>query len=129
MDIRLTLHEISFRLYWSIAIFSAPRKYNHTIKYCSLLKLNELTKSKYHIYIDEMTKMVEVVAWLVYGVHRHFQQYFSYIVATTNGRRQKETSNRNTELYYMLLQCVMYIMEVVMTVDFVKSCISNIRLR
>ena len=65
--------------------------------YCSLLKLNELTKSKYHIYIDEMTKMVEVVAWLVYGVHRHFQQYFSYIVATTNGRRQKETSNRNTE--------------------------------
>jgi hypothetical protein len=31
MGIRLTLHEINFRLYWPIAIFSAPRKYNHTI--------------------------------------------------------------------------------------------------
>ena len=58
--------------------------------YCSLLKINERTKSKYHVYIDEMTKIVQVVGWLIYGVYRHFQQYFSYIVATNMVEDKRE---------------------------------------
>ena len=42
--------------------------------------LNIIIKS---IYVTRKPYWFELVCWLVYGVQRHFQKYFSYIVAVS----------------------------------------------
>ena len=40
-----------------------------------------------------------MVGWLVYGVHRHFQHYFSYIVAISFiGGGNRSTRRKTTDL-------------------------------
>jgi len=61
--------------------------------------VKEKRKTKCFVNNDHVGYTYNVIGWLVYGVYRHSQQYFSYIVTVSFiGGGNRSTRKKNTDL-------------------------------